>query len=190
MNKNNDREEIKLTRKEANIWEFRHSSNPDYHFEKIDNFFGTKYDAKLVKSNSGNVYLKEKERYGGFFYLGSLLVLIFTGVISVLLLINGIINIINGNIGAGIGQIVAMIFPLIFFVNSFNDFVEEVKEKKEYKKNVREGKVKKEKLQLGAIIYRIFLFAFILFFVFMALGFFLSSCFDIDIMQIFYTPNV
>ena len=39
--------------------------------------------------NLANVYLKEKERYGGFFYLGSLLVLIFTGVISVLLLING-----------------------------------------------------------------------------------------------------
>ena len=186
----NNKEEIKLTRKESNYWQLKNSSNPDYHFEKTDDFFGIKNDAKLIKSKNERTYLKTKTRYGGLFYSGSLFMFIFTTVMSILLFINFLSNIINKEIGAGILQLIVMFFPLFFSIYSFRDFIEEFKEKKEYKKNVREGKVKKEKLQLGAIIYRIFLFAFILFFVFMALGFFLSSCFDIDIMQIFYTPNV
>ena len=186
----NNKEEIKLTRKESNYWQLKNSSNPDYHFEKTDNFFGIKYDAKLVKSKNGKIYLKTKTRYGGLFYSGSLFMFIFTAVMSILLFINGISNIVNKEIGAGILQLIVMFFPLFFSIYSFRDFIEEFNEKKEYKKSIKEGKVQKEKLHFGAILYRILFFSFILFFVFMALGLFLSTNFDIDIMQIFYKPNV
>lgn len=52
------------------------------------------------------------------------------------------------------------------------ELIFEFKEKREVKRKVREGKLKKEKMGIGAILYRIVIYLFLFLFLFMLFGIF------------------
>lgn len=74
--KNIEIQHQKLTTREANLYQLATASNPEYHDEAIDKALGVKYESKLIKDKYGNVYFQSKTRYGGFYYLGSLITVI------------------------------------------------------------------------------------------------------------------
>ncbi len=153
-------EEIKLSTKEANTIKFKTDKlREPLHSNKVDKAFGVNYEAKLVKKEDGNIILSERERYGGMYYFGSLIsVIMLCGFIAVFIYAFHK-NIVMHDQTAILVSIFIIPFTTLLF-KFYNDLINDIKEKKQVKKEIKEGKRKKEKLSVSDIFYRISVFSF------------------------------
>ncbi len=184
-NKNHINKSIKLTPEESNAWMLRHGgSNADYHFKETDEFWGTRRQDELIQTKNGKTIYVSERQYGGFYYLGSLLALIFLGIAF----IGTIYSIIQAiTIHEWVTIVVEIILVIPFIALSFylflRSFLRGLKAKRNDREAERKGLKQKNKLGIGAIIYRVILFMFLGFMAFMLIGLFSSILFGIDIMQ-------
>lgn len=174
---NNESQDIpetseELTTSEANKYQFISKiHNPDYHIEEIDKALGTKYEAKLKTDKHGNTYFKSKTRYGGFYYLGSLLCTIVLSIALIASVINIIRFIQNKDyMNTIVFAIIVIPFCVAMDIHFIKELIIEVKEKIHVKKLIKEGKKTKEKINFGTILYRIAIFIFLLFIGFILFG--------------------
>lgn len=156
----------KLTTEEANAY-LSTTVNPTYHNDAINKAVGTRYEAELKTDRYGNTYFKSKTRYGGSYYLGSLLTSMML-TISIIASIIGEVEHIKSR-----DYVNSLLFLLVLFIlipldfYSIKELIAEFKEKMKVKKRIREGKLKKEKINIGTGLYRIVIYSFFMFMGFM-----------------------
>lgn len=180
-----EKERQRLSTREANQWLLRYGRNPHYHSGKLDRALGTRYEADLIKTEKGETWLVTDTRYGGFYYFGALLCVIFTAAAGIGLICGLVYAVrIRDWVTFMIEAIVGLPLIAVLLRMFSKSLIKGIREKKEMKKAVREGRKEKEKLTAGAVIYRILLFAFLGVLFFFIAGFALAVFFDIDIFQI------
>jgi hypothetical protein len=160
------------TTNEANMYQFMSKEqNPNYHIESIDKDLGIKYETKFKKDKYGvNTYFTIETNYGNFKYLDSLLCSVLL-TISTISSIVGMVGFIKNRdyINIVTFSIVIPFFAImdVFFIKNL---INGIKEKLNEKKLIKEGKMQKEKMNLGTRLYRMITYTFLLFFGCLLLG--------------------
>ena len=160
--------ERRLNTEEANEWQYNNNIiQPIYHSEKIDEMLGVNYEAKIRQDKYGNNIFESKTRIGGFYYLGSLIGVIFLSICVIASIYGLITAIVKDDIVNIITLVIVSIICIIADIFLFKELIIEFKEKMKVKKDIREGKIRKQKLKPKQLMSRIVIITFLLLFGFM-----------------------
>jgi hypothetical protein len=159
-------ERIVLSDKEATAYLLHHSraSKWNYYDSELEEKLGCDSVTYLTKNKNGRVTFHRSERTGGFFYIGSLL--------AVLLLLAGAGGAIRGIYDAYMSGdtlnmvvfiISAPVLLLLTGVITKKSLIPDIKDKIEYKRNLKEGIAQKKKFGFGKITSRLMIVDLLLF---------------------------
>lgn len=167
-NKNNlEVKEENLTYNEDNKYQFMYINDPTYRSKKLDKIMGIKHEAKLKNDKYGNTYYESSTKFEHDNYFSSLFVVLFMTFIISICLFNIVKSIIYKDYFNAIFFLMGP-FPFAVIVNIIfiKELIKGFKEKVKVKKEIKEGKIKKEPLSVGSILYLSFNTFLLMFFAF------------------------